>query len=103
MSPDDLLYTKDHEWIRLSGEIGTVGITSYAQKQLGEVVFVELPKAGDRFKVTDAFGNIESVKAVSEMFAPMSGEVVAVNDDVANAPELINEDSYGRGCWSSSE
>jgi glycine cleavage system H protein len=96
MSPDDLLYTKEHEWIRVSDNLGTVGITDFATKELGEVVFVELPKVGDNFKSGDAFGNVESVKAVSELFLPVSGEVIDVNEDLGNAPELLNEDPYGK-------
>ena len=96
MSPDDLLYTKEHEWIRMSDNIGTVGITDFATKELGEVVYVELPKVGDKFKSGDAFGNVESVKAVSELFLPCSGEVIEVNEDLGNAPELLNEDPYGK-------
>ena len=97
MNPDDLLYTKEHEWIRLSDDIGTIGITMFATKELGEVVFVELPKVGDKFKIGDAFGNVESVKAVSELFLPCSGEVIDVNEDLSNGPELINEDPFGKG------
>jgi glycine cleavage system H protein len=96
MSPDDLLYTKEHEWLRVSDNLGTVGITDFATKELGEVVFVELPKVGDKFKAGDAFGNVESVKAVSELFLPVSGEVIDVNEDLGNAPELLNEDPYGK-------
>ena len=97
MSPDDLLYTKEHEWLRLADETGTVGITHHAQKELGEVVYVELPKVGDKFDSGETFGNIESVKAVSELFIPVSGEVIEVNDDLGAAPEQINEDPYGKG------
>lgn len=97
MSPDDLLYTKEHEWLRLAEEAGTVGITHHAQKELGEVVYVELPKVGDKFDSGDTFGNIESVKAVSELFIPVSGEVVEVNEDLGSAPEQVNEDPYGKG------
>src|SRR5262245_15636102 len=96
MSPDDLLYTKEHEWLRVSDNLGTVGITDFATKELGEVVFVELPKVGDKFKVGGAFGNVESVKAVSELFLPVGGEVIDVNEDLGNAPELLNEDPYGK-------
>ena len=96
MSPDDLLYTKEHEWLRVSDNLGTVGITDFATKELGEVVFVELPKVGDKFKAGDAFGNVESVKAVSELFLPVSGEVIDVNEDLGNAPELLNDDPYGK-------
>jgi glycine cleavage system H protein len=96
MSPDDLLYTKEHEWLRVSDNLGTVGITDFATKELGEVVFVELPKVGDKFKAGDTFGNVESVKAVSELFLPVSGEVIDLNEDLGNAPELLNEDPYGK-------
>jgi glycine cleavage system H protein len=96
MNPDDLLYTKEHEWIRMSDNVGTVGITDFATKELGEVVYVELPKVGDKFKAGDAFGNVESVKAVSELFLPCTGEVIEVNEDLGNSPELLNEDPYGK-------
>jgi glycine cleavage system H protein len=97
MSPDDLLYTKEHEWLRLAEDTGIIGITHHAQKELGEVVYVELPKVGDKFDSGDTFGNIESVKAVSELFIPVSGEVVEINEDLGTAPEQINEDPYGKG------
>jgi len=97
MSPDDLLYTKEHEWVRVSDNVGTVGITLFATKELGEVVYIELPKVGDTFKTGDAFGNVESVKAVSELFLPVTGEVTAVNEDLGNAPETLNEDPYNKG------
>lgn len=97
MNPDDVLYTKDHEWIRMTGETGTVGITHFAQKELGEVVFVELPKVGTSFDAGEVFGNVESVKAVSQLFIPLSGEVIEINDETVNSPELVNEDPYGKG------
>ena len=97
MSPDDLLYTKEHEWIRVSGETGTVGITGHAQESLGEVVYIELPKTGEKFQTGQSFGNVESVKAVSELFIPVSGEVLEINEEVGNAPETLNEDPYGKG------
>ena len=97
MSPDDLLYTKEHEWIRITGEAGVVGITDHAQKELGEVVYVELPKVGDKLNAGQTFGSVESVKAVSELFTPVSGEVLEINDEVGNAPEMVNEDPYGKG------
>ena len=97
MSPGELLYTKDHEWLRLEGDTGTIGITDHAQKSLGEVVYVELPKVNDRFDDGATFGSVESVKAVSELFMPVSGEVVAVNEELGDAPEKINEDPYGQG------
>jgi glycine cleavage system H protein len=97
MTPTDLLFTKEHEWLRIDGEIGTVGISDHAQKELGDVVYVELPKSGDRFDSGGAFGSIESVKAVSELFMPVAGEVVEVNDELGSAPEKINADPYGVG------
>ncbi len=97
MYPDDLKYTKDHEWVRLKGDRGIVGITHYAQKQLGDVVFLELPDVGRQLKGHESFGTVESVKAVSELFAPVAGEVVERNGDLVNAPEAINTDPYGQG------
>jgi glycine cleavage system H protein len=91
MYPDDLKYTRDHEWVRLSDGEATVGITDFAQRQLGDVVFVELPDVGRQVKQGETFGTIESVKAVSELFAPVSGEVAAVNGDLANHPEAVNQ------------
>jgi glycine cleavage system H protein len=88
--PADLKYTKDHEWIRLAGEIAEIGITEYAQDQLGDVIFVELPDPGRRITAGEVFGSIESVKAVSELFAPMSGEVTEVNPAVKDHPEAVN-------------
>jgi glycine cleavage system H protein len=93
--PDDLKYTKEHEWIRASGNEGQVGITDYAQKQLGDVVYVELPEVGASLTQGQAFGTIESVKAVSELFAPVSGEVTAVNTSLKERPERINSDPHG--------
>ena len=90
MYPTELKYTKDHEWVRVTGGEATVGITDFAQRQLGDVVFVELPDVGRKLKQGEVFGNIESVKAVSELFSPMSGEVVAVNADLATHPEAVN-------------
>ena len=97
MSPDDLLYTKEHEWVRLSEDIGVIGITDHAQKQLGDIVYVELPKAGAKFDAGQPFGSVESVKAVSELFLPVSGEVVDINEEAGNSPETINADPYGEG------
>jgi glycine cleavage system H protein len=88
--PSDLKYTKDHEWVRLSGDTAEVGITDYAQQQLGDVVFVELPPVGTAVTTGASFGNIESVKAVSELFAPVTGEIVAVNERLAQTPEDVN-------------
>jgi glycine cleavage system H protein len=95
MYPADLKYTKDHEWVRIEGDQATVGITDYAQKQLGDVVFVELPDVGKRLAQGEVFGTIESVKAVSELFAPVGGEVVAVNADLPAKPEQVNADPHG--------
>ena len=88
--PAELKYTKDHEWVRIDGDTAEIGVTDYAQAQLGDVVFVELPEVGATLTAGDTFGNIESVKAVSELFAPVSGEVVAVNTALSDAPEQIN-------------
>ena len=90
MYPADLKYTNEHEWVRVEGDTAAVGITDYAQKQLGDVVFVELPGTGTQVKAGDVFGTIESVKAVSELFAPLSGEVTEVNGDLTNHPEAVN-------------
>jgi glycine cleavage system H protein len=97
MTPTDLLYTKEHEWLRIDGEIGTIGITNHAQQELGDVVYIELPKPGDNFDAGTTFGSVESVKAVSELFMPVSGEVVEVNEELGSAPERINADPYGVG------
>jgi glycine cleavage system H protein len=94
MYPTDLKYTKDHEWVRVSGGEAAVGITDFAQRQLGDVVFVELPEVGRKLKQGEVFGNIESVKAVSELFSPVSGEVVAVNGDLATHPEAVNSQPH---------
>ena len=93
--PADRKYTKDHEWVRISGDTGEVGITDYAQQQLGDVVYVELPDVGRKVTAGESFGSIESVKAVSELFAPMTGEVVEINDHVKNHPEIVNSDPHG--------
>jgi glycine cleavage system H protein len=97
--PDDLRYTEEHEYVRRAGDevVVEIGITDYAQGELGDVVFVELPKVGDKFSRMQVFGTIEAVKAVSELFSPVSGEVVAVNDDLDAAPALVNSDPYGKG------
>ena len=93
--PIDLHYTKDHEWVRVDGDEATVGITEYAADQLGDIVFVELPDVGRALEAHQAFGVVESVKAVSDLFAPVAGEVVAENDALARQPELVNSDPYG--------
>jgi glycine cleavage system H protein len=95
--PDDVKYTKDHEWIRQRDSVVVVGLTDHAQRQLETIVFVELPKVGDQFEVGDPFGSVESVKAVSEVFAPVSGQVVKINEELSESPEEINDDPYGNG------
>ena len=97
MNPEDLKYTASHEWVRVDGEIGTIGITEHAQKQLGEIVYLELPEVGHVYNTNEEFGTVESVKAVSELFAPLAGEVVETNAALASAPEAINADPYGKG------
>ena len=97
MVPAELRYTKDHEWIRIEGDEAVVGITQYAADQLGDIVFVELPEAGRSLEQHATFGVVESVKAVSDLYAPLSGEVVEVNPDLSGNPELVNSDPYGAG------
>jgi glycine cleavage system H protein len=97
MNPENLRYTKEHEWIRVDGDRGTVGITDYAQQQLGDVVFLELPEAGRALAAGENFGTVESVKAVSELFCPVAGDVVEANAALVKAPETINSDPYGQG------
>ncbi len=96
-APDDLLYSKEHEWIQRESDIATIGITEHAQKELGDVVFAELPEVGATFDTNEAFGSVESVKAVSEVYMPVSGEVVETNESLLDAPEKINNDPYGEG------
>ena len=95
--PKGMQYTKTHEWVRIEGETATVGITEHAQDELGDVVFVELPEVGRTLDAGEAFGAVESVKAVSDLYAPIAGEVVEVNESLGDNPEKINEDSYGEG------
>ena len=95
--PSELRYTREHEWAKQESGRVRVGITAYAQEQLGDVVFVELPKVGTKVTAAKTFGVVESVKAVSDLFAPVSGDVVEVNGELPNAPQLVNEDPYGRG------
>ena len=97
MVPTDLRYTKDHEWVRVDGDEATIGITQYAADQLGDIVFVELPATGTSVAQFATFGVVESVKAVSDLFAPLAGEVVATNDALTGSPELVNSDPYGEG------
>ena len=95
--PDNLHYSKDHEWVRVEGDTAVIGITDHAQEQLGDVVYVELPKVGDEFAGNDSFGSVESVKAVSEIFTPVAGKVSATNDSLNDEPEKVNKDPYGEG------
>ena len=95
--PDDLQYTKDHEWIRVADGVGTVGITDFAQEQLGDVVHVQLPRVGEKFEAHDTFGEVESVKTFSELYIPVSGEVAEINEALAEAPELVNNSPYAEG------
>lgn len=95
--PSDLLYTKDHEWARVEGTVATVGVTRFAVEQLGDVTQVDLPKEGETVKQGEIFGSVESVKAVSDLFAPLSGKVVKVNSPLAEAPEYVNEEPYEEG------
>lgn len=97
MNPTDLGYTKDHEWVRVEGETATIGITSFATEQLGDIVYVEMPAAGSALTQGATFGVVESVKAVSDLFAPISGEVVETNDALSSQPELVNQEPYGAG------
>ncbi len=95
--PEELQYTRSHEWVRTEGDTATVGITDHAQDELGDIVFIELPEQGATFGAGDAFGTVESVKAVSDLYAPVGGEVVEVNEALNESPEKINEDPYGEG------
>ena len=95
--PENLKYTKDHEWLRLEGGIGTVGITDYAQGELGDVVFIELPTIGKKVEFGQTFGTVEAVKAVSDLYSPVTGEVTEVNKEIQDSPELVNKEPYERG------
>jgi glycine cleavage system H protein len=95
MYPSDYRYTKEHEWVKIEGEVGKVGITDYAQHELGDVVYVDLPKVGAKLKASEPLGTVESVKAVSDIYAPVSGEVVEINSALGEAPEQINKDPHG--------
>jgi glycine cleavage system H protein len=97
MYPEDLHYTKQHEWVRLSGDVGAVGITDYAQKELGDIVYVDLPRVGAQVEQAKVMGSVESVKAVSDIYSPVSGEVVEINEVLATAPEKLNESPHGDG------
>jgi glycine cleavage system H protein len=95
--PDDLLYTPEHEWVRVDGSTVTIGVTDFAQGELGDVVYVELPEVGSSYDQMEPFGTVESVKSVSDLFAPVSGEVIAVNEDLEAAPEAVNEAPFEEG------
>ena len=95
--PSDLTHTTEHEWVRVEGDVGTVGVTDYAQDQLGDIVYLDLPAAGASVEQYAKMGEIESVKAVSDLFSPVSGEIVEVNQEAVDSPELVNSDAYGRG------
>lgn len=97
MNPEDLHYTTSHEWVRIEGDVGTIGITDYAQKELGEIVYLELPEVGHMFNADEEFGTVESVKAVSELFTPLSGEIVGVNKAAVAEPGIVNDDPFGDG------
>jgi glycine cleavage system H protein len=96
MYPSDYRYTKEHEWVRVEGDVATVGITDYAQHELGDVVYVEMPKPGTKLNAGQSFGTVESVKAVSDIYAPVSGEVTEVNATLGDAPETVNKDPHGK-------
>ncbi len=97
MNPKELHYTRSHEWVRIDGDVGTIGITDYAQKELGEIVYLELPEVGHMFNAEEEFGTVESVKAVSELFTPVSGEVVEINKTAVSEPGIVNDDPTGDG------
>ncbi|MCY0875644.1 MAG: glycine cleavage system protein GcvH [Firmicutes bacterium] len=96
-TPENLQYTKEHEWVRIDGKLAYIGITDFAQSELGDIVFVELPEVGDEVRAGDTFGTVESVKTVSDLFAPVSGKVVQINDALNDNPEKVNEDPYDMG------
>ena len=97
MIPEDLLYAKTHEWALIEGDVVTVGITQFAQEQLGDLTFVEMPEVGDTFEAGAEMGSVESVKAASEIYAPVAGEIIEVNEELEDAPEKVNEEPYGAG------
>ena len=97
MVPKDLKYSEEHEWVQVEGETAVIGVTDYAQKELGDIVFVELPPVGEHLSQSEPFGTVEAVKAVSEIFAPVSGEVIEINEMLENTPQVINQDPYGEG------
>ncbi len=97
MNPDDLHYTQSHEWVRIDGDVGTIGITDHAQKELGEIVYLELPEVGHGYNADEEFGTVESVKAVSELYIPISGEIIEINKAAIDEPGIVNDDPFGDG------
>jgi glycine cleavage system H protein len=97
VNPEELRYTQSHEWVRIDGDVGTIGITEYAQKELGDIVYLELPEVGHVFNAGEEFGTVESVKAVSELFTPVSGEIVEINKGAVTEPGIVNDDPFGDG------
>jgi glycine cleavage system H protein len=95
--PENLRYSKDHEWVLVEGDVATIGITDYAQHSLGDVVYVDMPRVGDKFGTHEAFGSVESVKAVSEIFTPVAGDIAEVNEGLNDTPDAVNSDPYGKG------
>ena len=95
--PENLKYTKDHEWISIQGDVATVGITDFAQGELGDIVYVEIEKIGENFSKEEVFGTVEAVKTVSDLFMPLTGEIIDINEELNEKPELVNEDPYGHG------
>jgi len=95
--PENLKYTKDHEWISIKGDVATVGITDFAQGELGDIVYVEIEKIGENFSKEEVFGTVEAVKTVSDLFMPLTGEIIDINEELNEKPELVNEDPYGQG------
>ena len=95
--PENLRYSRDHEWVAVDGDVATIGITDYAQHSLGDVVYIDMPRVGDKFSTHESFGSVESVKAVSEVFTPIGGEIAEVNDGLNDTPENVNNDPYGAG------
>jgi glycine cleavage system H protein len=97
VNPDDLHYTQSHEWVRIDGDVGTIGITDHAQKELGEIVYLELPEVGHGYNADEEFGTVESVKAVSELYIPISGEIIEINKAAIDEPGIVNDDPFGDG------
>ena len=95
--PADLKYTKEHEWTRIEGNIATIGVTDFAQSELGDIAWLEMPEVGDETKIGETFGTIEAVKTVEDLYAPISGKIIEINSELLDSPELVNDDPYGRG------